>query len=378
MKRGIVIITLFFVMGLVAFFAQVDSVSSQARQTPARDTSERSEETQRTAPKAVPEHPTERSKKPKITGSMIPMSGSTSTAVWQDEDNNVISGPAISLKVKLLSGDFAKWGSFWVGDEAVPLNFKWEARIEDIKWARWEVSTSPFFTKIIKSQKLTPVPPWGQPSQFSIDFSKLNEMVWGATCFVRVVAGDQAYYVTDVNNPTPPKGKVSPSVSVRLSKEGSFTTFDDLPKLWVVFDKIVVTDDSDDLSDGDLHFGFWVHDANPQYHNAQVGTGGSTKPKLTFAVEMPPPWVSIRVYGFDNDDPEWMPVGPFIVLLSDSCGGGMPAPGDECADGDIADASKGVPTGIDKGNSKPVESEMMYVYGPSLKFKVYYRYWLGP
>jgi len=69
----------------------------------------------------------------------------------------------------------------------------------------------------------------------------------------------------------------------------------------ILFDKIIVTDDSDDLSAGDLTFYYQVHDHQYRVQNVTVDTGGSFTPAAFFDVDPGLDSVKIWVRGQDND-----------------------------------------------------------------------------
>ena len=168
----------------------------------------------------------------------------------------------------------------------------------------------------------------------------------------------------------------SPPVTLVLTWIQSPTQFE-LPKLTVVFDKIVVKDDSDDLSAGDLAFGFWVYNQGPDVHMAQVDSGDSTYPPVSFTIENSPAWVGVRVYGFDNDEPEWiLTPGGIIMSVLPTCGG-IASPSDECP-GDAAEGMCLINTGMSTGIAKPETPFIIYANGPKLSFQVEGRFWLSP
>ena len=110
-----------------------------------------------------------------------------------------------------------------------------------------------------------------------------------------------------------------------FKEKGSFTTLK--RRVVVTFEKVTVKDDSDDLSPGDLAFAFRINgDLSPNGKDltfgASISTDDSKTINLNATILNPPPTMKISAVGFDNDETEWVPLGPFIILLLNSCGKG--------------------------------------------------------
>jgi len=96
----------------------------------------------------------------------------------------------------------------------------------------------------------------------------------------------------------------------------------------VTFAKVKVIDDSDDLSAGDLVFGFFINGNNKPNGKAMTfGThadSGSTKTaNVSGSIANAPATLTLKAAGFDNDETEWVPVGPFVALFTNTCFGGV-------------------------------------------------------
>jgi hypothetical protein len=156
-----------------------------------------------------------------------------------------------------------------------------------------------------------------------------------------------------------------------------------LPKLRVTFSKIEVLDDSDDLSPGDLGFAFWVEwkggKTDYKYHSAAVDSGEDTAPNITFTIDrdsIPGTSAQLHVYGFDDDETEFLPLGPFIILMEETCGH-LAAPNSPPSDACPGDAAAGyttIDTGALGGAEKPKTDFTIYANGSKLRFKVFGEY----
>lgn len=287
--------------------------------------------------------------------------------------------PNTLLSVKRSGTLTEQWGNYWSDDISstatypVMIDLRWITREQNLTGAVWQISRTPDFSNI-RGFSSIPVPEPGEYSRFSIDLRPY------------ISAGGGQYYI----RVQPKKGGahstsgpvlyalVEPSASVTVVDQwpGPQTQFDQLPKLTVMFDRIFVEDDSDDLSPGDLGFGFWVHGQGPETHVAQVSSGSDTHPNISFTINNPPNVVFMRVFGFDNDEIEMMLIGPFIMFVLPTCGS-IAGPSDDCP-GDAADSTYAIETGMRTGTAKPETPFVMHANGPSLKFKVEGRYRLDP
>jgi hypothetical protein len=98
-------------------------------------------------------------------------------------------------------------------------------------------------------------------------------------------------------------------------------------KVTVKFDNVKVVDDSDDLSPGDLVFGFFINGQNaPNGKPMTFGTHASTDAKKSInmkgSITGAPGTLKLKAVGYDDDETEWVPVGPFVVVLLGTCGTG--------------------------------------------------------
>lgn len=100
----------------------------------------------------------------------------------------------------------------------------------------------------------------------------------------------------------------------------------------VTFSKIKIIDDSDDLSPGDLAFGFFINGENePNGKPLTFGTHASTDSTKTANVSgsivNAPATLTLKATGYDDDETEWVPIGPFIAILMNTCGTAASDPG---------------------------------------------------
>ena len=110
-----------------------------------------------------------------------------------------------------------------------------------------------------------------------------------------------------------------------FKEKGSFTTLK--RRVSVIFEKVNVKDDSDDISPGDLAFAFRINgNLSPNGKDLTFGGSISTDDSKTLNLQAtilnPEPTMKINAIGFDNDETEWVPLGPFILVLLNSCGKG--------------------------------------------------------
>jgi len=286
------------------------------------------------------------------------------------------------LEIKLLSGDFEKYGNHWTDHSPELLTFRWTHEIEGFNVVAYQVR------KLGQSADSPPlahgaldhVPDKGKHSVFKIDFKPIvgNDSGRPLNYFVKLrfsfvnLADKSVKKIVDSNEVqvTIVKGVAGQSIS--------------LPKLRVTINKIEILDDSDDLSDGEFGFAFWLQYSGGnktayQYFNGSAGTGENLHPNLTMTLENPPQWVTIRAYGFDDDEVEWIPIGPFIILLAQKCGS-LADPESSSGDcpSDSAAANLLVDSGSGSGVQKPKQPFSFYALGGSLKFKVHGSYELTP
>ena len=93
----------------------------------------------------------------------------------------------------------------------------------------------------------------------------------------------------------------------------------------MTFAKVKVVDDSDDLSSGDLVFGFLINGNNEpngkaMTFGAHANTGSTKTANVSGSIINAPATLTLKATGYDDDETEWIPLGPFIVVLLNSCG----------------------------------------------------------
>jgi len=157
-------------------------------------------------------------------------------------------------------------------------------------------------------------------------------------------------------------------------KTGAFTTLKRVVK--VNFTKIEIVDDSDDLSEGDLGFGFCVHKSSPLSYSGGFDTGATFDPNAHFTIKDAPETMKLRVAGFDDDNVEVIPIGPFLMSTLNTCGmaAGCEAPsGDSDCDFEHAIGAKtidvsGLAQGLTETEGDTFEM-LVGGAGSDLKFK---------
>lgn len=100
----------------------------------------------------------------------------------------------------------------------------------------------------------------------------------------------------------------------------------------VTFDKIKILDDSDDLSPGDLAFGFFINGQNepngkPMTFGTHASTGSTKTVDVSGSIVNAPATLTLKATGFDDDETEWIPIGPFVMILTNTCGTAASDPG---------------------------------------------------
>ena len=104
--------------------------------------------------------------------------------------------------------------------------------------------------------------------------------------------------------------------------KGKFRTLQ--RKVSVTFQKIKVINDSDDLSPGDLVFGFFINGQNapngkPMTFGTHTEDEATKTSNITGSVVGAPTTLALKTIGYDDDETEWIPLGPFVVILPNTC-----------------------------------------------------------
>ena len=126
------------------------------------------------------------------------------------------------LSVKLLSGDFVKWGTEWKDNAPIPLIFRWKiAKGTSPLSGKWQVSKSENFSKVLSQGDAGAALEAGNYQTFTIDFTKMTQ--GPVTFYVRVVP------ITESELYTP-----SSPVTVTIIEGGDtfFSTKGLYPELW--------------------------------------------------------------------------------------------------------------------------------------------------
>ncbi len=226
-----------------------------------------------------------------------------------------IALPETILQVKELGGGLEKWSNYGATDTSLQrMDFRWKSTEEPLKLASWQASIAQDFPYVIASGPVGPMPPPGVFGRFSIDLSPLAAKYTKPVTFyfrvkpVKLKAIEMATSGGSAPGATIEAVDPSPPVRVVLTEAGSgpITEFN-LPKrhLQVVFEKVYIRDDSDDLSGGDLSFKFtvngetkWKHFADGQCDTGETHNLGN----LSITVADPPNIAPMTIYGCDNDD----------------------------------------------------------------------------
>ena len=163
--------------------------------------------------------------------------------------------------------------------------------------------------------------------------------------------------------------KVKPQTGWPYTKKGTFKTHK--RRVVVSFQKVHMTDDSDDLGDCDCGFGFETQGGATIFYSGSVASGTNVHPGKSVTVDNAPPLMSLKAVGWDDDEDDWVPVGPFIALLVNTCGA-VQSPGSDC-DGDGAKGSTAIDTdfsGFTPDGEKGGGTFQINANGSSLKFQV--------
>lgn len=281
------------------------------------------------------------------------------------------------LEVKLFSGDFEKYGKHWTDTKTQsPLTFRWSHAIDGFNAVMYKVyrGYGPQDEPLLFGG-LQHIPEKNKSSIFHINFWPLIADDHGYPQNYTVKLVFSKYNVATMKFE---EFISSNEVKITFVKGADSQTFTALPTLYVNINKIEILDDSDDLSDGEFGFAFWLTYGNGgktgyQYFNGSKGTGESFTTNINLSLETPPQWVTIHGYGFDDDETEWVPIGPFIMILANECGA-LASPGGGDCPGDSASGQILIDSGMGVGNKKATQSFSFYASGGSLRFKVYGSY----
>ena len=138
----------------------------------------------------------------------------------------------------------------------MPLSFRWQSTEEDRPVGRWEVSLTPGFQNVIRHGSAGEKPYPGKFTRFKIDFRDIAApYTIPATFFVRVKPVKFA-----IGGGFAQEAQPSLPVRVTIAEPGDAPPIV-LPHLTVIFDRIKVIDDSDDLSGGEIDFKIQVQGA---------------------------------------------------------------------------------------------------------------------
>jgi len=289
--------------------------------------------------------------------------------------------PQTFLQVQRLGGDLETWDSYGATDTSQQkMKFRWKTGIESLHAARWQVSLSPDFSHVIDHGGVGTIPARGNYGRFSIDFGRFSAIyAKPAVFYVRVkplrYAGMGG---AEMDEDERQKFQASLPVRITVTEAGSSPqTGFHLPHTYlkVVFQNILLVDDSDDLSGGDMHFRFTVNGvekvagtADDQYNSGEVIPLAG----ISFLIKDPPDLVPVTITGCDNDDIQF---GDHFVsqenYFASACG----------ADPDTASIDAEIFTEIKKGRRRiPYRDFALYAKGESLKFEVrgYYEMYCDP
>ena len=274
------------------------------------------------------------------------------------------------LEIQLQSGDFQEYGTHWKQYSPATVTFRWSHKTANAMFAAYEVRSTlqGVDSPPIDQGGLAHLPEVGINSKFKIDFRPIvgNKTWRPISYFVRVVLYTYGY---------PKLTRLADSLNVKVEiMKGMGPQIISLPRLKVTFEEINILDDSDNTSDGEFGFSFWLssgnHNTNYQLFSGSAGTGESLYPNKTIILENPPHYVTIHAYGFDDDEMEFIPLGPFIILLSQACGGAaIPNVSLECP-ADSASGHVQVDSGSNSGARSGKRPFNFYATGDNLIFQV--------
>ena len=281
-----------------------------------------------------------------------------------------LSMPETILQVERLGGDLQTWDSWASTDTSVQkMKFRWKTQIESLSMVQWQVAINANFPYVIASGGVTPIPPKGTFGTFSIDFSPFSGTYTKPVTFsvrlkpVKIAMGMTPYGGGATTPSSVQKYDYSTPVKITITEAGSTPTTEfNLPKthLKVVFQKILLVDDSDDLSGGDLSFKFTVN-GQTKWKDFSVDKydTGDIVPlnNITLIITDPPNFTAMSIYGCDNDEQP----------------GAFTSAGDHCGDDpDTASVSYNIHTGKKMGRWKiPPTPFTLYANGSKLKFEAH-------
>ena len=115
----------------------------------------------------------------------------------------------------------------------------------------------------------------------------------------------------------------------------------------VNFGNVKVVDDSDDLSPGDLMFGFSLDgkgapNGKAMTFGTHASTGETKSVNINGSITNAPQILTLKAVGYDDDEMEWIPVGPFVAILSTTCGAFPVDPGSTEGQNECGEWSSGV------------------------------------
>lgn len=315
-----------------------------------------------------------------IISSMTP---STSQAQpIQKKDATKATIKELTLWAQQGGGDFINWVTSWNDNELpVSLKFRWKHNLDKAGFVGWEVYA--LGNRIEGPVSVGTVPQKLTNAFFSIPFRNVVENLDLSTFEVRILAYTAKPPVPGASGIQIKSKLLARSEPVMVTRQGpgDDTQFN-VPKLKVTFKEIVVIDDSDDLSAGEIGFAFWAEYSNTKteylYHEIpgedNVDSGESVYPNATLTIENPPNLVRIYVYGVDDDSD-----------IFTTCGN-LPGP-NQCPDGmRSADPATGyfdINTGITSGDLLDVQHAWKYFSihangAEDLEFKVFGYYEITP
>ena len=293
----------------------------------------------------------------------------------------------LKFEVQRQSGDFEEWGTEWRNTGAQQITFRWSHHSDSTGLvAAYEVREAwSFGSKVpVSTGLLSQVPTKGKLGHFTIDFSGII----GATSppelsTLEYTVNLGLYHGISVHKPLIKERALPIKVFILSSTGNTPITLPSQPILRVVFDKLTVIDDSDELSDGDLYFAFWAKHSNVQhgyaYYSADMGSGETTNPGITFTIAgwYPniPEYVEVFVFGFDDDEDSGFnlanyapPVFYFDPALA-TCGL-LPVPTAPDSGDCPRDRARGGMIVMTEGLQPWPRSFTLYANGPKLRFLV--------
>jgi len=215
-----------------------------------------------------------------------------------------------TLQVKAAIGDvFNKWVTTHTLEQPKTLLFRYSTQVKNILSVKKEVLGVNGGMPIQLNISNISAPPPGAYAMFTYPFTKAYEKF-----IVKITVKD-----------TSGQEHQGVPVEITMAKNGGPTPTIQLSQVVLTIDKIVMIDDSDDLSSGEITFCFWAdysggtNGKTPivSYYNGNFNSGTEAQPGTKVVINGTPHRVTLYVKGSDNDADEEV----FTTGTGPSCSG---------------------------------------------------------